>query len=198
MGVKYVIAEPGKEKYVPSFLKLMHRGGYADIYENTRALPRAHLSDTAIFMRNNRKILWILASKRIDFTKTIYVQWPKGIPEPSERSGAMQAQGEVKSVEILHDGNAEIRLLARSSRPRWLCLSDTYEKNWRATVNGRPAVIYKANGLFRAIQIPEGTSHVRFYYVPTSFYAGTMISLATLLGFLAAALLGRRRRKNSL
>lgn len=42
--------------------------------------------------------------------------------------------------------------------------SDGYDKNWHAYINGQEVHLYRANINFKAIVLPEGTSHIRFVY----------------------------------
>ena len=57
-----------------------------------------------------------------------------------------------------------------------LFLSDTFDEGWTATVNGRPATIYKANFAFRGVLIPKGEATVVMLYQPKSFQTGLAIS----------------------
>ncbi len=45
-------------------------------------------------------------------------------------------------------------------------LNDSYYPGWRATVNGEPKPVYRANINFRAVPLPAGESHVIFNYDP--------------------------------
>lgn len=53
-----------------------------------------------------------------------------------------------------------------------------FDKGWRATVNGEPAVIEKANIGFMAVRVPEGPSVIRFEYQTPGLRAGILVSLA--------------------
>lgn len=47
-----------------------------------------------------------------------------------------------------------------------LVIPDSYYPGWRATVNGEPKPVYRANINFRAVPLPAGESHVIFNYDP--------------------------------
>lgn len=50
------------------------------------------------------------------------------------------------------------------AQPAWLIYADAYSPDWHATVNQKPVPILQAYGAFKAIQVPPGSSQVRFYY----------------------------------
>lgn len=50
--------------------------------------------------------------------------------------------------------------------PAILFYSDAWHKNWKAYVNGEQTDIYPANLAFKAVEIPKGISHVKFYFAP--------------------------------
>ena len=74
----------------------------------------------------------------------------------------------------------------------WLVLTDAWYPGWRATVDGAPVEITRADVLFRAVPIPAGRHRVEFAYVPISFRIGAGISLVTLVGCVVALWFGRR------
>lgn len=86
-----------------------------------------------------------------------------------------------------------IRLIARSSEPGVLVLLDRWYPGWKATVNGESATILRANGVFRAVEIPAGQADVEFVYAPRSLAIGGWLSA---VGVAACLLLwGRLRRR---
>jgi membrane protein YfhO len=84
---------------------------------------------------------------------------------------------------------------ARFARPGFLVLNDVYYPAWTATVDGRPARIYRANYLFRAVIVPAGDHDVRFVYRDRLFEAGARVSGLTLIAGLVSWLADRRRRR---
>ncbi len=84
-----------------------------------------------------------------------------------------------------------------SAEPGWLLLADAYFPGWQATVNAAPAPIYRADIMFRAVQIPAGASRVAFVYAPW-WYPGLLLAGGGLwlllgVGLLAAAVRRARR-----
>jgi len=76
----------------------------------------------------------------------------------------------------------------------YLVLLDSYSEDWRVTVDGAPADMVRANGLFRGVRLPEGLHTVEFSYRPPSLMWGSAISFAALLVALALFFAPDRRR----
>jgi hypothetical protein len=78
----------------------------------------------------------------------------------------------------------------------YLLLLDSYTSDWRVMVDGRPATLLRANGLFRAVHLAPGAHTVGFAYRPAAVRRGATVSAATaLIGAIGlAARLARRRR----
>ncbi len=51
-----------------------------------------------------------------------------------------------------------------------------YPKGWRASINGKPLEIIRANYLLRAVVLPAGKGDVVFEFHPTSYFIGNIIS----------------------
>jgi uncharacterized membrane protein YfhO len=57
---------------------------------------------------------------------------------------------------------------------------DSFSEDWRATADGHPATIVRANGLFRAVRLNPGPHVVEFLYRPRAFLIGAAASAAGL------------------
>jgi uncharacterized membrane protein YfhO len=91
-----------------------------------------------------------------------------------------------------------VTIRARSQRPGLLVLSDNYYPGWKAKVDGEPADVERVDYLFRGVRVPAGASTVEFRYEPLSWRIGWIVSLVSLVGLLAAIVLGMRRRRSRL
>ena len=61
-----------------------------------------------------------------------------------------------------------------------LVVADSFFPGWQAIVDGYPAKIDRANGIFRAVLLDEGVHGVTFAYRPESWRRGVAISLISL------------------
>jgi uncharacterized membrane protein YfhO len=97
------------------------------------------------------------------------------------------------AVQITEDRANVVTVVATTREPAILVLRDSFEPSWHATVDGVPAGIVRANGLYRAVAIPPGRHVIRFSYRPREFLIGLTISAVT--GLLLAGFNGFRRFK---
>lgn len=80
--------------------------------------------------------------------------------------------------------------------PGLLVIADAWYPGWRATVDGQPAEILRANLLYRAIELKPGEHEIVLEYAPPGWRTGVIISAATLfilISVLLAALAIRLR-----
>lgn len=85
-----------------------------------------------------------------------------------------------------------VRLVVRGAAPGVLVLLDRWYPGWEVTVNGRPAILRRANGVFRAVEIPAGQADVEFRFRPASLRIGAWLTALGLL--VSVGLLWRGRR----
>ncbi|MBN3032592.1 MAG: YfhO family protein [Candidatus Saganbacteria bacterium] len=64
--------------------------------------------------------------------------------------------------------------------------SEWYYPGWRAYVDGRPAPVYRADFMFRAVPVPPGFREVKFVYDPPIFKLGAAVSLLAWAGLIVA------------
>ena len=80
--------------------------------------------------------------------------------------------------------------------PGLLVVSEIYHPNWRATVDGEPAPVYRVDVAMRGVEVPAGRHEVRFRYeagaVGTGLWIGLLALLATFGGIAASARAARR------
>jgi len=69
-----------------------------------------------------------------------------------------------------------------------LVLTDQFYSGWRATLDGQPADLYRADTVFRAVCVPAGDHVVRFEYRPLSLYIGMIVSAISWLAIMFLAI----------
>ena len=103
-------------------------------------------------------------------------------------AGQVDAPAGSREASIISYTPERVVIRARSERPSFLILKDSYYPGWHATVNGEPVEIIATNVLFRGVPVPAGESEVEFRYRPQSWQTGLRFSLAGGLLWLLLAL----------
>jgi len=151
------------------------------------AWPRAYWEPFALAVSSEKDALAILS--KTDMRKYVILETDEKLPTADGGNRAMVpakiARYEPDRVEIESDVDAA----------GWLVLSDRDYPGWTAKVDGRPAEIYKANVMVRAVKLPAGRHTTVFRYRPLSLYVGGVISLLSwilAISWWAKAILSRK------
>ncbi len=179
LNVRYVIGRKGVT--LDDKFKLAYDGDPAvNIYENTGVLPRAFLVPERVPASNVSAALDAIHAEGFDPRQTVVVE-ANGLGAEPVRSNSPADSGAMAMVEIVGYGPNEILMQATAVRDSTLVLSEVYYPGWSAWVDDRPVLIWRADGLFRAVDLPAGQHRVRFLYDPGSFKAGVGLFAATVL-----------------
>jgi uncharacterized membrane protein YfhO len=85
-----------------------------------------------------------------------------------------------QQINIFETSHNSIMININSSEKGWLLLADVWYPGWKATIDGRETKIFRADYLFRGIEVPEGNHSIKFQYQPISFIIGGTISAVSL------------------
>ena len=90
--------------------------------------------------------------------------------------------GKAASARVVHDTPNHVVLDATADTGGgYLVLLDSFAAGWRAQVDGVPAEMVQANGLFRALRLVPGRHRIEMTYRPLPLVIGAWISVASLL-----------------
>lgn len=103
---------------------------------------------------------------------------------------------EAPSLRFIEDGTTRVVIEAALREPGVLVLRDSFDPSWRAEVDGQPAPIARANGLYRAVSLPAGRHVIRFSFRPRALGTGLILSMVT-GAFLASFAFRKRRTGNA-
>ena len=107
------------------------------------------------------------------------------------------SQSRIGDVAILAHTNNTVRLRVNALSPGFLLLNEISYPGWNAYIDGQRSTVWRANYLFRAVQVSPGVHEVEFRFEPDSFRLGLALSLTALalLLVIAATHLVKTRRK---
>lgn len=156
------------------------------IYENTGAFPRAWVAG-AYRVEKSDEELAVMANGEVDLRHIVLLdQKPAIEPVP----------GDSAAVTVVKLGAKESSFEVTLDRPGIVVVSEVYYKDWKATVDGAPAEILRANHVLRALALPAGKHDIVFRLDSSLVREGATVSITTFALTLVAwagALLLRRK-----
>jgi hypothetical protein len=81
---------------------------------------------------------------------------------------------------------------ANATAPSLIVIAQAHAPGWRATIDGRPAPLLKANYAFQAVAVPVGTHRIELRYRDRFLVAGAVLSGVALLMCLAGVIWSRK------
>jgi hypothetical protein len=154
--------------------RLVHSGD-VKIYENLDVLPRAFVVHQAEVSAGDEQTIARMRDPAFDPAQAVILA-----------GGQPLAGAGTSPAEITRYTPEEVVVEASTDAPGYLLLTDTFYPGWRASVDGQPAEIVRADEMFRAVRLGPGRHQVIFRYQPDSVTWGAWISAAALLLWLAA------------
>jgi hypothetical protein len=186
LGVKYIITAgeaPGDVTFVP----VHTTGSGLTIFQNSDALPMALLVYRAVPVDDQSKAWELIHATAWDARSVVAIEEGPSLDEPAP-------EGPTSLAYTRYEAN-RIDLVAETSSPAYLVLSEVYYPGWQAMIDGLPASIYRANSTFRAIYIGQAGQHtISLTFRPVMVYAGLALSVATTVGLVLLAVIYQRKK----
>lgn len=164
-----------------------------NLYQNINCLNSAFIAHQVTKENNPETILSLIDKKNFNPLKEIVLEKEIKIKMPDNR--------EIYSdkAEITKYKPDYIEIKTDSMENGILFLSEIYYPGWEAYIDGVKTEIYRANYVFRAVELPKGNHTIKFTYNPKIFKTGFIISLISLASAIIGLLcLSRQERKKSL
>lgn len=114
---------------------------------------------------DDQQVLAKLSSPTVNPLEKVYLPIDAGAPLMT----GMDAAGNL-DVLTRSAGYAHVKVTTES--PTYLRLSERFDSNWRATVNGEEVEVLRGDFIFQAIAVPAGESTVEWRYHAISRFAG--------------------------
>lgn len=149
------------------------------VYQRPDYVPRIRIidsKDTIYFKQseNQSDILKKLFDKEFKAKDSLIVQIDE-LPV-SENQTLTKKDFKIKSYT-----QTETTITTSTDAVSWLTINDTYYPGWTATIEQKEQTIYRANSIFRAIQIPAGEHQIEFKYKPEYIQKGIYGALVGVL-----------------
>ncbi len=161
-------------------------GQTAYLYRLAEPGPRAWLAGDAIAEPDSERLWQRLGDPAFDPARQVLL--------PALPAGYTPHSGCSGEVDLKTPAPERLALSVSSEQPCILVLSEVDYPGWRATVDGQPAGLLRADGAFRGLLVPSGRHEVTLLFSPPALAWGAALSAATLLAALARLLWSWRRR----
>jgi hypothetical protein len=138
--------------------------------ERRDPMPRAFVVPEAQPLPERRGVL--AALKATDFRRTVLLEDASDVP-----FDGVATQGEFRPAVVKEYAPNRV-VIETQGEAGWLVLTDVWYPGWVCTVSGAPEPVRRANFLFRAVRVPEGTHEVVFAFEPESYRLGRAVSLS--------------------
>jgi hypothetical protein len=189
MNVKYLVMtgeqygkdfKPFGERFVPVFSS---PDGAELVVENRHVLPKGWLVPSVVQVPEGGQALAIIQNPAFDARSVAVVETPPPISlDPA--GGPVTSAGDV--VLQKYSGE-ELDFKATVTKNALLVTGEKYANGWKALVDGKPAVLARANYVLRGVYLTPGTHEVRFVFDPLSFKVGKWLTLGS-FGFFVVML----------
>lgn len=186
-GVRYVVAGQPLANYgfatAQYFSPINNEAPYY-FYENPATLARVYVSGTYHIETDTESALTRIQAGEVDRGDAVL------LPEDPNCT----VSGDMGEASIIEYTPNRVRISAQSTGGGILVLSDQYDEDWRASVNGKPAPLLQINTTFRGVCLPDGEHVVEFSYRPRAFFVGAGLSAAAWVLWLGTFVYGRWRK----
>jgi hypothetical protein len=180
LNAKYLIATKDVTLDWEKFIPVFDADPLLNVYLNRDALPRALVVHRAVAAPDHEAAFAALQAPDFDPATTVVVE---GLgPELIEGGEALDGMPSgAATIGFEAFGPNDIRLRVDTPADAYLVLSEVWYPGWRATVDGVPTPVLRANYAFRAVHLAPGQHQVGLTFAPRSWRIGLGISGLTLL-----------------
>lgn len=85
------------------------------------------------------------------------------------------------NIDLIYSSFNYIKFKVESSSDSFFGLNYPFSKNWSAKINDKDIKIYRINGIYQGVFVPEGSCKIEFRYASLSSFWGMLISCGSLL-----------------
>ena len=166
---------------------------FEDIYihENFDVYPRAFLVNNFKTVEKDTAQEYLLKNPNFNLRQNVILE--EKLSNESINKLKLSKDNEINNVNIISYETNNVLIETSNFDASILILTDVYYPGWKAFIDGTETKIYRADGLVKAIFVPEGEHTIEFVYLPESYNTGITISLITALILVAIYFVSRNK-----
>ena len=181
LGVRYYA---GKKQRFDDLHKLFDSKSGLPVWEDPEALPRVFTVHKTRSVKDVNAGVQTLQAAEFHASQETFLIGSAPVLEHCE--------GGYEHVEYKSRVPNRLTMQADMACRGMVIVPDLYDKNWKAEIDGHPALVLEAYALVRGVVVDKGTHKVELIYRPMSVYAGAICTLLGVLGAAMAALASKR------
>lgn len=185
MHVKPVFAWTRPDKAATSACRIYQFVPYEDFWY---AMSMTDAPARVGYPQATSRWAFMLSQQIGDDAVSAYAKYKVYLYDDLQRPGTA-LEGPTKEVDVTHFDVNRVAFKVNADRPRWLVYNDAYTSAWKATVDGQPVALTRANGAFKAVQVPAGEHMVEFSYHPPGGQWAYVLTACALFIFLGLTVL---------
>lgn len=170
------------------FLSVSHTiapGKVFDWVTRTNFIPIVTAGQEPLFAAD-QDVFNSIANIQVDFRRQTYL--------PPEARAVVKARPQPNARILSTDFSpARQKIQVTTPGPALVVLSQAFYHNWKASVDGAPAPLWRANYAFQAVEVPAGQHVILLTYKDNALFLGTIFSILSLLVCVAGWVLFPRR-----
>ncbi|MFL5732746.1 MAG: hypothetical protein ACJ78Q_06050, partial [Chloroflexia bacterium] len=190
LGMRYFIFPTGTnpntpgltDKSVPAFTRLAYKEGLG-LWRAEGVPGFTYLSDNLQAVADEKAARAWMQGLAWEQTR----QYPAMVEAPATTIASIQpdpAHTSPGKADVTEYTPGHVRVHASAARPALLVVAESFYPGWRATLDGKPVEILRANYLSQGIVVPTGEHTIDLQYAPgTLTYGAWITALSTLVLF---------------
>ncbi len=151
------------------------------LYSNPNAFPKAFMVPRAEFIAADDEIRFRLRDQNFDPASLVYLSGPTP-PNISHDQDTVPLNA---SAHIIKYSDTVVDVQVVTNKTAYLIVTDATLPQWQTHIDDKPVLQLKANSIFKAAQVPEGTHIVSFRYESPAVKNAKII---TIIGLIIAIL----------
>jgi hypothetical protein len=192
LQVRWVIAPAGGPPEAARGAVAADEGRYA-LYELVGPPDRVSVVTSWEVVGSAEEALGAVLAPGFDPARTVVVEGDPGLVAGTGPVASPPSTGRATYEPL---GPQQARVEVDTAVPALVLIRNSFDPNWRATVDGEPVSLLAADSLIQAVPVPAGRHVVELRYDDPWIGWGLLASAAAFLGLGAAMLVLRRRSRD--
>lgn len=197
-AIRFVVLS--SEQTIPGYHKVLDgqatTGSSVHLYEADSVPPYARLMSAAV-KAPAAQIPSIVNDERFPALAVALFDDSAAVSPPAFGSTLPAPPTAVARVTGWDPGRITVSIEGRDERELYLVVAENWYKDWRATVDGQPAVTLPAHGTLLSVPVGAGARQVVLEYRSDAYRRGRLITLLSALGVAGLFAVSRVRRRSA-